>query len=125
MSGEKKSKIAESSTAESMTEDTISFSVTLFHALAHPTRLRIVEALTQQPRTVGDVAQMLGLHQSNTSQHLAILSRAGIIKVTPDGAARCYDLRGPRISRILALVNEFRQVHGEALEAAPVILPNE
>lgn len=104
-----------------MDDDTLSFSITVFQALAHPTRLRMVELLTEEGRTVSEVAEALHVLQPNASQHLAILSRAGIVKVIPEGASRCYILRGPRIARILELVNEFRLVHAEALENAPVV----
>jgi DNA-binding transcriptional ArsR family regulator len=94
-----------------MNDETISFSIILFQALAHPTRLRMVELLTEKDHTVSEVTEALGLLQPNASQHLAILSRAGVVKVIPEGASRCYVLRGTRISRILELVNEFRQIH--------------
>jgi DNA-binding transcriptional ArsR family regulator len=100
-------------------DDTVSFSVTLFHALAHPTRLRMVELLTEDGCTVSEVAETLGLLQPNVSQHLGILSRAGVIKGVPKGASRYYSLRGPRIARILELVNEFRHVHSADLEKIP------
>src|SRR5580704_9560977 len=99
-----------------MDDGTILFAVQLFSALAHPTRLRIVELLTANARTVNEVAQSLGILQPNASQHLAILNRAGVVKVTPDGVARSYSLRGPRIARVLRLVNEFRNVHASDLE---------
>ena len=99
-----------------MDDGTLSFAVQLFSALAHPTRLRIVELLTVSARTVNEVAQCLGILQPNASQHLAILNRAGVVKVTPDGVARSYSLRGPRIARVLRLVNEFRNVHASDLE---------
>ena len=105
-------------------DDTISFSITLFQALAHPTRLRMVELLTEKGRTVSEVTEALGLLQPNASQHLAILSRAGIVKVIPEGASRCYVLRGPRITRILELVNEFRQIHFEDLKNPPMVSPD-
>ncbi len=102
--------------APAMDEGTLQFAVQLFSALAHPTRLRIVELLTASARTVNEVAQSLGILQPNASQHLAILNRAGVVKVTPDGVARSYSLRGPRIARVLRLVNEFRSIHASDLE---------
>jgi DNA-binding transcriptional ArsR family regulator len=102
-------------------DDTLSFSITLFQALAHPTRLRMVELLTEKGCTVSEVAEALGLLQPNASQHLAILSRAGVVKVIPDGASRCYLLRGPRITRIMELVHEFRQIHFEDLKNPPTV----
>ncbi|HZO89637.1 MAG TPA: metalloregulator ArsR/SmtB family transcription factor [Chthonomonadaceae bacterium] len=83
----------------------------LFDALSHPTRLRIVELLCQKQMTVNQVAAALNLGQSGASQHLAILARAGVLRVEPQGASRIYRVRGPRIVRILALIEEFCAVH--------------
>ena len=110
--------------AASMDDETLSFAVQLFSSLAHPTRLKIVELLTEGPRTVNDVAQTLRILQPNASQHLAVLFRCGVVKMTPDGVARLYALRGPRIARILILVNEFRHVHATALAEDAVASPD-
>lgn len=83
----------------------------LFAALSHPTRLRIVELLATGEKTVNEIFAELALSQSGTSQHLAVLTRAGVLTVTPQGTTRVYRLRGPRISRILALIEEFCQAH--------------
>jgi DNA-binding transcriptional ArsR family regulator len=83
----------------------------LFSALSHPARLRITELLTAGERTVGEIASSLDLPQSGTSQHLAVLTRAGVLVVEPRGTSRLYRVRGPRIARILALIEEFCAVH--------------
>ena len=83
----------------------------LFAALAHPARLRIVELLCQGEQTVNGIAAELNLSQSGTSQHLSLLTRAGVLVVEPHGAARIYRVRGPRIGRILALIEEFCEAH--------------
>jgi ArsR family transcriptional regulator len=85
--------------------------VQLFAALAHPGRLRIVELLSQEEMTVNQIAAALGMGQSGASQHLAILTRAGVLTVEPQGASRIYRVRGPRITRILGLIEEFCTVH--------------
>lgn len=102
--------------AQSLDERTVEFAVTLFAALAHPTRLRMVGLLMERGYTVTEVAEALEILQPNASQHLAILLRAGIVIATPVGAARCYELRGPRITRILRLVNEVRAAHADTLQ---------
>jgi len=92
--------------------DTRAFAVQLFAALAHPTRLRMVELLTTRYYSVSEIAHHLGILQPNASQHLAVLSRAGLVSARPDGLTRLYSLRGPRIAAILLLVDEFRRAHG-------------
>ena len=83
----------------------------LFASLAHPTRLKIAELLSTGERTVNEIATELRLGQSGTSQHLAILTRAGVLVVEQRGVSRYYRVRGPRIPRILDLIVEFCQTH--------------
>jgi DNA-binding transcriptional ArsR family regulator len=83
----------------------------LFGALSNPTRLRIVELLCDGERSVNEISEALQIGQSGTSQHLAILARAGVLTVEPVGAVRIYRVRGPRIGRILTLIEEFCAVH--------------
>ena len=61
--------------------------------------------------SVNEICAALSLGQSATSQNLAALTRAGILVVEHKGANRIYRVRGPRIARILALIEEFCQVH--------------
>jgi len=70
-----------------------------------------VELLLDGERTVNDIASTLGTLQSSASQHLAILMRAGVLAVDERGVSRFYRVRGPRIARILVLIEEFCQIH--------------
>ena len=66
----------------------------LFHALAHPIRLRIVRLLMEQNvRPCGDLVDKLPVAQSTVSQHLKVLKKAGIVSDRPDGQRRHYQLR--------------------------------
>ena len=84
----------------------------LFSALGSPSRLRIVELLIEGPRSVGQIVAATDIGQSGVSQHLAILTRAGVLLVHPQGASRIYSVRGQRIGRIVGLIAEFCAVHG-------------
>ncbi len=64
-----------------------------FQTLADPSRRRIVEALCNGERQVGDIVERAGIHQSGVSRHLRILHETGFVSVRPEGQRRFYSLR--------------------------------
>jgi DNA-binding transcriptional ArsR family regulator len=65
--------------------------------LAHPRRLEIVHELASGPRTVGRLADDLGLPQPNVSQHLALMRSSGVVEAERDGREIRYRLSDPDI----------------------------
>jgi len=72
-------------------------------ALAHPTRLRIMELLEKEGRCVTNIGEKLGLKQSNISQHLGILRSRGILNLRREGGHSVYCVKDPRVLKILGL----------------------
>jgi len=66
-------------------------------AMAHPTRLFIVDELSRRERCVCELTHMVGADISTVSKHLAILKGAGIIQDEKRGAQVWYRLRMPCI----------------------------
>ena len=66
-------------------------------ALAHPTRLAILEALSQGPKCVTDLEDLLPVRQANISQHLALLRHTQLVDFAQDGQTRCYYLAKPKL----------------------------
>jgi DNA-binding transcriptional ArsR family regulator len=62
-------------------------------ALAHPTRLFIVEVLSDHPHCVNDLTGMIGADVSTVSKHLSVLSHAGLIRSEKRGKQVYYSLR--------------------------------
>lgn len=62
-------------------------------ALAHPTRLFIVEELAKEGRCVNDLTGMVCVDVSTVSKHLAVLREAGIVDFEKKGLQVCYRLR--------------------------------
>ena len=73
-------------------------------ALAHPTRIRILELLEAQGRCVSNIGEKLDLKQSNISQHLGILRSRGILSLTREGGHSIYCIKDPRVVKILDLL---------------------
>lgn len=62
-------------------------------ALAHPTRLFLVEELSRGERCVCDLTEMVGADVSTVSKHLALLRGAGLIQDDKRGTQVFYSLR--------------------------------
>ena len=69
----------------------------ILKTLAHPRRLEIVHELALGPRTVGRLADDLGLAQPNVSQHLALMRASGVVEAERDGREMRYRLADPDI----------------------------
>ena len=66
----------------------------IIKALAHPTRLFIVDELGRAgQKCVCELTEMVGADMSTVSKHLAILKSAGIVEVEKRGSMVFYRLR--------------------------------
>ena len=77
------------------------FKAQFFRALAHPTRIRILEILGRGGRTVQELQEELGLDQPSVSQQLAVLRNQGIVSAQKEGLSVRYALRDPLVSALL------------------------
>ena len=64
-----------------------------FQILADPTRRRLVEALREGERSVGELVEVVDIGQPGVSRQLAILQDAQFVVVRPEGRRRLYALR--------------------------------
>src|SRR4051812_32998272 len=65
---------------------------TVFLALAHPVRRRLLEILADGPQTAGALAAPFDLSRPAVAEHLAVLRRAGLVRDDPVGRERHYRL---------------------------------
>ncbi len=61
-------------------------------ALAHPTRLFIIDVLSRNEKCVGELTDLVGADMSTVSKHLAVLRNAGIVRDEKRGAKVWYNL---------------------------------
>jgi len=62
-------------------------------ALAHPSRLLILDAITEGEKCVCELTELVDADQSTVSKHLAILKQAGIIEDRKEGPRIFYRAR--------------------------------
>ena len=65
----------------------------ILKAMAHPTRLYIVDVLESGERCVRDLTAMVGADMSTISRHLSVLKAAGIVSDEKRGSEVYYSLR--------------------------------
>ncbi len=68
-----------------------------FRLLAEPTRLRLLDLLSDGERSVGGLADDLGCSQANVSKHLALLADAGVVRRRRDGLHCFYSVSDPAV----------------------------
>lgn len=74
--------------------------------MAHPLRLAILHILREGEKTVNELASLLGVSQSNVSQHLALMRQRQIVKTRKTGATVYYSVSSPKISQACDMVRE-------------------
>jgi ArsR family transcriptional regulator len=75
-----------------MNLDVFSLQSDLYNALSNPKRIEIVHLLRDKELTVNEMVEMLGLPQSNLSQHLTILRKSSVVSARRDGKNIFYKL---------------------------------
>lgn len=78
-------------------------------ALAHPTRLFVVDELSRGERCVAELQAMIGADMSTVSKHLAVLRQAGILDDEKRGNQVFYSLRVPCILDFFGCVESVLQ----------------
>lgn len=87
------------------------FKAQFFRALAHPTRIRMLEILVRGERTVQELQAALTLDQPLVSQQLAVLRNQGIVSARKEGLSVRYTLRDPLVGELLDLARRIFNNH--------------
>jgi len=85
----------------------------VFKALAHPSRLLIVEQLAQKEHCVCELTEMIGADMSTVSKHLSVLKSAGIILDDKRGLQVYYRLKMPCVLRFFDCVGEVVETNAK------------
>ena len=83
------------------------FKAQFFRALAHPTRIRMLEILVRGGRTVQELQEALTLDQPIVSQQLAVLRNQNIVSTQKEGLSVRYTVRDPLIGDLLEVARRI------------------
>ena len=78
---------------DAKTEEKLRARAKIIKAMAHPTRLFIVDQLSRGERCVCELTEMIGADMSTVSKHLSVLKNVGIVHDEKRGARVFYTLR--------------------------------
>ena len=96
-----------------------SFQAEFFKALAHPLRIRVLDALRQGPVSVNELRERLGVEQSTLSQQLAVLRSRRLVLTQRQGTTIRYEISDPAIWRLL---DSAREIFDNQLVSVQTIL---
>jgi len=83
------------------------FKAEIFQALAHPTRIAIVETLREGELPTGQLIEKLQLEQANASQHLAVLRSKRVVVSRKVGNQVFYSLRDRALVEVLDILRRY------------------
>ena len=90
----------------------------IIKAMAHPTRLFIVDELSKRERCVADLTDLIGADTSTVSKHLSILKAAGIVADDKRGLQVWYSLKMPCILNFFGCVEQVQKRAAKEQQAA-------
>lgn len=88
-------------------EERASEAAALLKTLANPNRLLIVCTLVEGEHSVGQLEEMLGIHQPTLSQQLTVLREAGIVATRRDAKQIFYRLAEEKAARLVMALHEI------------------
>lgn len=87
------------------------FKAEFFKALAHPLRIKILEALIESDKSVNELQRAIGKEGSAVSQQLMILRSKNIVSGTKEGNRVIYSLKDPLIKELLSITKQIFNNH--------------
>jgi ArsR family transcriptional regulator len=89
---------------DTKTQNRLAAKARIIKAMAHPTRLFIVETLAKHEHCVCELTAMIGADVSTVSKHLSILREVGIIDDEKRGSSVYYQLKMPCVLNFFTCV---------------------
>jgi DNA-binding transcriptional ArsR family regulator len=91
--------------------------MTVFEALADPTRRRIVELVAERERSAGEIAAAFSISRPGVSKHLRVLREDGILSARGEGTRRLYSLEPDALDEVEGWIERCRSFWQNRLDA--------
>ncbi|PKO44475.1 MAG: transcriptional regulator [Betaproteobacteria bacterium HGW-Betaproteobacteria-22] len=101
-----------------LNDNTLAYVADYFKALAEPTRLKMLNALQDGEKNVGQLTEVSGCSQANVSKHLSLLAQYGLVKRESRGTSVFYSIADPSVYKLCELVCD--QVVNRLIQEADV-----
>jgi DNA-binding transcriptional ArsR family regulator len=82
---------------------------TITSAIADPVRLSVMIYLMPGRATYAELQQHLDISQSNLSNHLTVLSKAGLIRKIANGRRNSYEITNPDAAQLIELLENMQR----------------
>lgn len=89
----------------------------IIKALAHPTRLFIVDEIAKGERCVCELTAMIGADISTVSKHLSVLKQAGLVADEKRGLMVFYRLKTPCLTGLFDCVEGVLRANAKVQRA--------
>lgn len=90
--------------------------ILVFHALADPTRMAVVERLSAGPAATSELAKPFKMALPSFLQHLDVLQKSGLVRSTKTGRVRTYELAPQAMKRAEEWMAKQRAVWEKRLD---------
>jgi DNA-binding transcriptional ArsR family regulator len=91
--------------------------MTVFAALADPTRVRILDLLSKRERSVGELVDQFELTQPAVSQHLRVLKDAGLVASRAEAQRRVYSINPAPLRQLDHWLRRYRKFWAEEMDS--------
>ncbi len=92
-----------------------------FRALGDPTRLRMLQAVAEEEKSVGELVQITRAPQGRVSTHLACLRWCGYVTARREGRKVFYRVTDPRVRELVRLASDLVAENRERIRTCTVI----
>ncbi len=92
-------------------QDKLQRRANILKALAHPSRLMMVDELSKGERCVCELRELVGADMSTVSKHLTLLKKAGLVESDKRGLQVFYKLLSPCVMNFFTCVESVIDAH--------------